>query len=265
VALAKAGDVALLAGDKGEQVDLSGSLVQADKPVQVLSGIPCVNIPGSVPSCDHVEETVLPAEALGKSYVVSAPTKPAGGIGQHVVRFYGNQNATVLTYPGGTPTGCPTTLNAGEVVTCGPLGKDFYVEANKEFGVASFMVGASVYDMFGTNQQGDPSQTVFPATEQYRKKYLFLAPDDYNVSYAVVSGPLDAAPIIDGIALTGIQFVGTGFGVWRATLGNLAKGSHTLTAAKPVALQVMGYGDSTSYQYPGGMNLTRIAAPPPAP
>ena len=42
-------------------------------------------------------------------------------------------------------------------------------------------------------------------------------------------------------------------------------GAHTLTSKLPVAIQVIGYGDNTSYEYPGGLNLTLIAPPPPAP
>jgi hypothetical protein len=36
-----------------------------------------------------------------------------------------------------------------------------------------------------------------------------------------------------------------------------------LTSGKPVGLQVMGYGAYTSYMYPGGLDLSQIAPPPP--
>jgi len=42
-------------------------------------------------------------------------------------------------------------------------------------------------------------------------------------------------------------------------------GAHVLTASAPVGLQVLGYGSYTSYQYPGGLNLKQISAPPPPP
>jgi hypothetical protein len=38
-----------------------------------------------------------------------------------------------------------------------------------------------------------------------------------------------------------------------------------MTSTMPVGAQVMGYGAYTSYQYPGGLNLTLIAPPPVAP
>src|SRR5260370_15921829 len=37
--------------------------------------------------------------------------------------------------------------------------------------------------------RGDPSQSLMTAVEQYRVKYVFLAPDDYDVSFADVQAP----------------------------------------------------------------------------
>jgi hypothetical protein len=262
-ALAKAGDVAEIALAKGEGADFSGSLVQSDKPVQVISAVPCINIPKGKSACDHIEESVIPAETLGKHYVVTMPDKPGGGAGQGVVRLYGNQDATTLTYNPSAPSGCPTTLKAGQVAECKLGGADFEVTGDKEFAVAIFTPGAAVY---GT-QQGDPDQSIFPAVEQFRTKYLFLAPNDYPVSYADIIGTSNSAPILDGKPVTApFTKIGSGpFGVWRVTLDSKGTGTHTLESTNPVGVQVMGYGDNTSYMYPGGLNLNLISAPPPPP
>jgi hypothetical protein len=260
-----AGDVVELVTEKGEMHDLSGSLVSATKPVQVITGIPCIFMPKDQSACDHVEESVVPAEALGKRYVVTTPTRPKGGEGAHLVRFYGNRDGTTLTYQPTKPAGCPDKLDAGEVAECGPLEKDFVVEGSAELGVSSFQVGSSVYDPTGDDPRGDPSQTSFASTEQFRTSYVFLAPDDYDVSYAVVVGPEDAKPEIDGASISGYSALTSTLGVWRVTLGAGKNGAHTLASQKPVGLQVMGYGAYTSYQYPGGLNLKLIAPPPPPP
>jgi hypothetical protein len=254
------GDVVELVTPKGAQYDFSGSLVVSDKPIQIITGIPCIYLPENYFACDHVEESVMPAEALGKQYVVVSPTPPKGGSGIHIIRFVGNRDGTTLTYTPVRPPTCPATLNAGEVEECGPIDIDFVVEGNEEFGVMTFQVGAQRIDP--NDPRGDPSESIFASTEQYRTNYLFLAPDDYDVSYAVITGPQSAKPKIDGVALTGYVGIGKGVGVWRPTLGAGNGGAHTLTADKPVGLQVMGYGSYTSYQYPGGLNLKAIAPPP---
>jgi hypothetical protein len=268
-ALANAGDVAEIVLDKGDKYDLSGSLIQSDKPIQVIAGVPCINIPEGTPACDHIEESIMPAETLGKHYVVSMPDKPSGGIGKAVIRFFGNQDGTTLTYNPSTPAGCPTTLSAGQVAECKIGGADFEVTGDKEFGVAEFSPGASIYMPAGNDPPGDPDESIFPAVEQFRTKYLFLAPTDYDTSYADIVGTSDAAPMIDGVAVSAaFSMIGTGpFGTWRVKLdaGPKMDGAHSLTSMKPVGVQVMGYGGNTSYQYPGGLNLNLISAPPPPP
>jgi len=125
------------------------------------------------------------------------------------------------------------------------------------------MVGAAMYEASNRKAKGDPSQTVFASTEQFRTSYLFLTPDDYDISYAVIVGPERANPVLDGVALTGFELLAEGFGVWRTTLARGKNGAHTLSASFPVGLQAMGYGAFTSYQFPGGLDVKRIAPPPP--
>lgn len=104
------------------------------------------------------------------------------------------------------------------------------------------------------------------AVEQYRTKYVFLAPSNYDLSYADVVMPMDATLELDGAAVTKAPTaIGSGYGVVRLGLGPGQQGAHVLTSSAPVGLQVMGYGRYTSYQYPGGMNLKAIAPPPDPP
>src|SRR5262249_46042099 len=148
----------------------------------------------SIANADHMEETVLPGEVLGKKYIVVPPATPLGQQVGHVVRIYGNVDGTQLTYPDGKPTpDAPDTINAGDVVqipalpTGQPaaqcigttdhcmLNKPFTVEGTEAFAVASFMVGG-VLQMPGTDattSQGDPSFSMEVTPEQFRKDYTF--------------------------------------------------------------------------------------------
>jgi hypothetical protein len=259
-----AGDVAEIVAPLGSKYDLSGSQVSADKPVQVIAGIPCINIPQGKTACDHIEESVLPAETLGKHYVVTVPTSPHGTPIGHVVRIYGNVDGTKLSYGGGAP--CPGTVNAGQVLDCGQVSKDFEVTGDHEFSVASFSLGSSVVDPAGgQGAMGDPDQSQMIAVEQFRTKYIFLAPNDYDVNYIDVVAPTDTQLTLDGTGATAkFTAVGVaGLGVARIKLAAGQNGAHVITGSKPFGLQVMGYGAQTSYQYPGGLDLKGIAPPPP--
>lgn len=263
--LANAGDVLQLATRLGANFDFSGSLVTANKSVQVITSVPCINIPSDKQACDHIEETVLPAETLGKHYVVHQPTGPAGSAVKHVVRFYGNRDNTTLTYVPSKPASCPATLNAGQVADCGLVGSSFEVSGDQEFAVAGFLAGA--VEVNPGDSRGDPDETTFPAVEQFRTKYVFLAPNDYPDNYADISGTEDAQIELDGAPVTANwEAIGSaGLGVRRVKLGAGEGGAHVLTAKKPVGVQVVGYGENTSYEYPAGLNLKLIAPPPPGP
>lgn len=260
----KAGDVAELVSDKGERFDFSGTLITSTKPVQVIAGLPCVNVPAGKGYCDHVEETVAPAETLGKRYVVAPPTGPKGGGVKHWVRFVGNRDNTTLTYAPAKPAKCPATLQAGEVVDCELVSEAFDVQGSQEFAVVGLLVGAAELGNLTEAQRGDPSLTTFASVEQFRTKYLFLAPDDYDVTFVDIVGAQDSAPKVDGVAVPASTFtaIANGLGVFRVKLGPGKNGAHALESAKPVGIQVVGYGANTSYQYPGGLNLKLISAPP---
>jgi hypothetical protein len=287
-----AGDVAQLFGDNQDGSDLTGSLVQADKPVQLITALPCLNVPDGAPACDHTEEANLPAETLGSDYVVAQPPAPDGNPVGHIVRIVGNFDGTKLTYSPSAPPGCPSTIEAGEVVDCGmPLGNactppgsqtanapcgagsvvstDFEVksqDAAHSFAIATYTLGATLVDPNTPqpDQQGDPDQSMAVAVAQYRTKYVFLAPTDYATSYATIIAPTGATMTLDGANVTAAATTvsGSGFAVLRVNLDAGQNGAHVLVASKPVGLEVTGYGSYTSYTYPGGLDLRYIAPPP---
>jgi hypothetical protein len=262
-----AGDVAELVGQATVGSDLSGSLIQASKPVQVITGLPCTDVPDNAQACDHIEESNFPAETLGKDYIVTQPTAPLGGAVGQVIRIYGNFDGTTLTYEPSTPPGCPATINAGDVVECGVVSEDFEVKGSQSFAVSLFTQGGSIVDPSdGAASQGDPDQSMVPAVVQYRNAYVFLAPQDYEENYMVVTAPTGATITLDGAPLnvTGTPIGSSGYDVLRVQLQAGQGGAHVLTASAPVGVQVMGYGEYTSYQYPAGLGLAQIS-PPPAP
>jgi hypothetical protein len=294
------GDVAELASAQGNTVDLSGSLVTADHPVQVIAGSPCEFNPENAPACDHLEQSVFPAETLGKQYFVTVPSGPRGRPVGHVVRFYGNVDGTTLTYSapplgcsktwdlvsdpdelnqlytqlsecldGDVPPvalNCPASLDAGQVAECdGIVTSDFEVTGTNELAIGSFMLGGSLVDIDG---EGDPSESLMASVEQYRTKYVFLAPDDYDVNFADIVAMPGTDVFLDGMRLNPARLmtIGGGYGALRVPLAGVnasGNGAHVIVASAPVGLQVLGYGAYTSYQYPGGLNLKPIAPPPP--
>jgi hypothetical protein len=228
--------------------------------------MPCTNVPELVSACDHIEESNFPAETLGTSYVVTQPTAPDGTTKGVVVRIYGNFDGTSLTYEPSMPAGCPSTVSAGQVVECQLVLQDFKISGTQPFGVGMYMPGAGVLDPQHVPpvQEGDPAETFATAIEQYRTKYIFLAPSDYDTSYVDIACAAGTTVSIDGRPVTGtFKSIGSsGYGVIREKLGPGQSGAHVLAASGPVGIQVEGYGSYTSYQYPGGLDLAQISPPP---
>lgn len=261
-----AGGVAEIVGAPAS--DLSGTQVAATAPVQVISGMQSVQSPIGTQDRDHIEESVFPAESLGRHYFVSAPTGPNATAVGHVVRIYGNVDNTFLMYAGQKPSNAPTSIDAGEVVDLGMVSADFEISGDHEFAVGSFMLGAELVDPVTAppDQRGDPAQTLSTAVEQYRKRYIFLAPDDYDFNFVDVIQPVGAKLLLDGAALgTAVVPISNNYGIARVKLKQGNKGAHVLEADVPVGIQVFGYGAYTSYHYPGGLDLKVIAPPPPPP
>jgi hypothetical protein len=276
-----AGDVLQLMGQPGQfwgdaHSDLSGSLVKADKKVQVIGVVALTSVPSPEVAgegyADHLEETILPSEVLGQSYVVTPPSSSTGANIGHHLRFYGNFDGTTLSYPGGTPAGAPTSLDSGEVVSF-QTSESFEVQGSQSFAVASFGRGGQVHTPNAVPTVGDPAFSLAVATDQYRSRYVFLAPTDYLDSYADIIMPSDAEATLDGNALTGAPeaIPGTNWVLIREPLEAGVNGVHVLESvaiegdAPGMGLQVMGYGHATGYMYPGGLNLELISEPPNIP
>lgn len=262
------GDVAVVVSPAGETSDLGGSLVRATRPVQVIAGAPCaVGGPMSGgPSCDHIEESVLPAETLGRRYVVAPPTAWDGRVVGHELRFFGNVDGTVLTYEPARPEGCPATLAAGQRVTCtSPYDTStFVVSGTHEFAVTSVLLSGIYQDRGAFPKKGDPSLTMLVAVEQFRKDFVFLAPLDFSQSWVDIVAPVAAKLKLDGLALTSKPSATvSGFAVYREKLGSGRNGAHALEASEPVSVQVVGLAPYASYAYPAGLDLAPIAPPPP--
>ena len=237
--------------------DVTGTRVTSDKPVEVLGAHACSYVPFDITACDHLEEFNLPFANLAKEYLVTTPLVKAPNmmptIKARMVRVIATTDATTLTYDPPQP-GAPAMLaKAGDYAEV-QTDKDFKITANFKIAVSEYMLGQAA-----GGGAGDPAMTISVPTEQYRSSYSFHAPTNYESSFANITAPAGAAVTIDGQAVAGFTPIGaTGFSVARVQLSNAGDGDHTITGAQAFGVQVYGYGQYTSYWYPGGLNLNLI-------
>ncbi len=248
------GDVVQLLNLSG---DLTGSEVRADKPVQLIGGHYCSNVPLDIVACDHLEESMFPIEALSTDYLVTSaavPSLPGGK--EQVIRIVATEANTSLTYDPPVPGAATTLANAGDFTEIARYTPDFLVSADKKILVSHFMEGQDA----GGNT-GDPAQTLAVPVDQYRTDYLFHAPTNYEVNFVNITAPLGTTVMLDGTEVSSFTPIGnTGFGVAKVQMGNgqAGDGNHSASASEAFGINVYGYGQYTSYYYPGGLDLGTI-------
>jgi len=243
---------------------LSGSVISAAGKLQVLSGVGCASIPPDPSYCGHVEDTVVPLEALGKDYVVpvlSGPG-PTGARLAHTIRIQSISDGTAVTFEPTMQTG--VTLAKGEVVEIANVKVDVRISSTVPFAVTQFIAGRpNAPDELSI---GGPSQVTVAPSSQFRTSYSFAASPSYDANFASIVGPTGASVSVDGQNVPLDIAVGaSGMSVGRAVLRQNDH-LHSLTADKPVGVVVYGFSPYASYAYAGGLDLRRgaqVSAPPP--
>ncbi|HEY1554226.1 MAG TPA: IgGFc-binding protein [Kofleriaceae bacterium] len=249
-----AGDVLELASQSG---DFTGSQVMSSAPVQLISGHFCADIPDGACCCDHIEESMFGVETLGENYIINAPavtTLPAGKV--ETIRIVATQASTTLTYNPPQPGAPASIANVGDFVEIDGNAASFEIQASAKVLVAQYMEGED--EGGGT---GDPAMALAVPVEQYRSAYSFQAPTSYESNYVDVTAPMGASVTLDGMQLTFTPIGTTGYGISRVTAlsaGPNSDGNHTISGDQPFGITVYGYGQYTSYWYPGGLNLTTV-------
>jgi hypothetical protein len=235
--------------------DPTGTIIDADKPVQVFGGHECTNVPLNVAACDHLEESMFPIETLAKEYVVVPPVQiPNDQLSQgQVVRVVASEDNTTLVFTPDQPVG-KLLAKAGDYVEIPSGVAKFVVSADKKILVTQYMVGQS-----GGFGKSDPAMLVAVNPMQWRKSYLFFAATTWQANYVDILGPLGAVVTVDGAAVGGWQQIGaSNYQVAHVKLNNAGNGTHSVTSDVGVGIGVYGVQDYGSYWYPGGLDLDVI-------
>jgi hypothetical protein len=249
--------------------DLSGSIIQADKPIMTFAGHGCTFIPEGKKACDHLESSMFPVEILGTQFIATLPHTPHG---EHVwVRIMGLYDSTLVGFDPPIMGYQGALLNTGDVMDIPDVDQSFAIVANGRINVVEYLQGeyANWPADAGTPvpDEGDPSECPAVPLQQYRSTYTFLAPKTYTENWIDVITPVNNTVTLDGTDIPQTQFAQVGgqpFYVAHVQLSNANEG-HEIHGVFPFGLLVYGYGSRTSYMYPGGLDLHIVAIPPPPP
>jgi hypothetical protein len=284
-AIAKDGDITVKLGpfdvfnleSDGGKGDFTSSTVVADRPVVVFTGTEMSGAPPDLPglpkppgggdTCclDHLEEQLLPVESYGKRFAIphSAIRSTGGYVEPDIIRIMGvAETATIKTnLPAPNDS---FTLAPGELRETWTQ-SDFVLEASQPVAVGQILVSQ---EQIAGPYTGDPSLTIFPAVDQYRRNYLFAVPSSWDKNYIVVSMPKGANVTIDGTVISSSACASRPMGAiagtdYESRTCPLSVGPHAMAGDKPFGITAYGYGHAGSYAFVGGANVTKIYVPPP--
>jgi len=240
---------------------------------------------------DHLEMQMFPVKTWGKEYVATK-AYPRGGE-KDVWRVMAAQDGTLITtYP---PQMNIPVLSSGEYVDF-ESSENFEIHAKKPVLVGQFLAAQDAPDpnigMKGPNDAatGDPSFILIVPVEQFRKEYVFLAPNKYLFDCVNIIVPVGAKVLFDGEELKpddlvfrrirdlqkeikekelmdalelaqiyGVKYWGDykviGTGRWAVYRLIISDGVHTAQSDQPFGVISYGFDQYVSYGYPAGLNL----------
>jgi hypothetical protein len=232
--------------------DLTGSMISADKPIQVFGGHKCTNVPANITACDHLEEALFPTQTLANEYIVVPPAQ-VNNINlakAQMVRIIATEPNTMITL---TPDqGVNQVLpSAGSFVQLSMTTAAFKVVGDKPLLVVQYMVGQSAG--FGAS---DPAMVQAVTPKQFRSDYLFFAAPSWSANFVDIIAPNNATVSVDGQAVGNWNAIpGVEFSYARVQLSNAGDGTHTVSSNQKVGISVYGVQNAGSYWYPGGLDL----------
>jgi len=255
--------------------ELTGSVIQADKPVGLMGGHTGMQVPVGTTFSDHAEQMIPPVRALGSEYVgvMYRPrvTEPA------IWRVVGAVDGTDLTWS--DDVGGPATLNRGdkfEFVTSTP----FVVNSQDEehpFFLFTYMSGSNwMPDLSG---HGDSDYVISVPPDQYLSRYVFFTDPTYPETNLVLVRSKTEDDVFEDVTLDCAGVVGGWQGVgdyeWTRVdlstgdfqqVGGCSTGRREISSAGRFGLWIWGWGTpktnpvtwNVSYGYPAGMNVQPI-------
>lgn len=246
--------------------DLTGTVIQANKPVAVTAGNSCTFIPNEIQycCCDHLTEMMLPVSTWGTTYhVLPIRTRAKGPIyrvlaGEAGAKVY--VNGTLL----GTLPKKGGTDGVGFLEFRQPTLMPVEFTSDKPIMVAQY--NTSQYYEGPNGVPTDPFFLVLTPVEQYQKELVFTTPkDDFQDSYVCLVGDsatFDQIEIAtdgrDTFRLLGQQFPATKSSfptaingkIYSAVSLRIPPGSYRLRAPEPMAGYLYGFSSFDSYGYP---------------
>ena len=242
-------------GDSVVLPDMTGTRVQASKPIAVFSGHQCADVPIRVPFCNYLVEQLPPVQSWGKHFILGQFAKRTS----YAYRVLASKPNTKIF----ENSVFVRELQAGEMYENSSVGsRNIMLTANEPVLVAQFshgyLGGSGKFDGRSSEIKGDsigdPMMLVVSPSQQFLKEYRFATPKTSYTNwrhYINIIAPHSAVGSIriNGRSIDTIknfpQYVGLSNYVSIST--DIPFGVHTVTADVPFGLYSYGFATNDAY------------------
>ena len=176
------------------RADLTGTLIEADKPIAVFSGNLDTSVPQEgLPARDQIIEQMVPTVTYGTTFfVVPIPESVTGSV-LDVLALYDETTVRASNTPEFT------LANAGDTA---PIQIATYTDivSNKPVLVAQYVNSPRISE----NEDDQPAMFLVPPVSQYKRDYTFLVPPGTSVNYLMlaIEGRYQNGLILDGLPIS---------------------------------------------------------------
>ncbi len=243
--------------DSKSSCDLTGTLIESDKPIAVFSGHNCAYIPNrKVKACNMLVEQLPSIQSWGKQFFVGTLASRSSS----VIRVLASSDNTEVF----DNNKLVATLNAGEFYENLELKEHTLISSTKPVLVAQYSKGFANGD-----DVGDPMMIIIAPTEQFLSTYRFATPvqgEWHHYLNVVTPSKSIGKIVIDGISIPSRVFYRFGLSAFSIAQVEVDYGTHVISSNEPFGLYCYGFGfgeaSYDAYGNGGGQSLEIVVQQP---
>ena len=245
----------------GSSNDLTGTSIVSNKPLTVISGHECGNVPDNVKYCEHLTEQIPPTVNWGQQFLLTPysdrPVQYYKVIAAENKTTYnltcGRDNTT--TYYLQT-SGSYYTHSTGTYIYCS-------ISSDKPILVTQLGPGRMI------SITGDPVISLVPSVDQYLQEVVFVSPDidndEFTTHYVNIATTTNETTILldgDELSLTWNAIYDyknniIGYGTQFNSTTSSTDTPHIITSYDNFSTLVYGFGPHSGYSYSVGIYHTQ--------
>ena len=246
-------------------LDISGTSIVSDKPLTVVSGHECGNIP-LVCCCQQIAEQIPPTVTWGTKFFLTPYFGYSVGPYYKVVASE-SQTTLILTCTLNNIISSNTTYLefAGDVVTFENLSNSSYCYIESDKPILVTQLGPSG----GTNNNdyGDPVISMIPSLEQHQQSIILVVPSFSSITtlYVNIASTKKGPVLLDGqsISVTWNNIYNNGnntvgYGAQIQFNYSSTSVSYTISMQSTFSALVYGFDSHEGFSYSAGVNLEQL-------